>query len=453
MAVLLGSNPVDIYLGSTAISSVYVGSSPAGGNWLESAEFADYAIVLDFENNRYALPALDGNSDPILTRVEGKFPKREVTFSEAMKVNRYAIQPEDYPADYLNTLWYTYQNGSWGLIGGDGLGIDTPRMERWLGKNGMWVDPAMRFNRTPYSTTTTYPVSIALARGFSPGYRVSWVGNDDLVYYVVGHEEETPWSGTIAARSTNADGLNWGVIPQVTEGYNNEDTVITRANKSGATFFHYLQIDTWTNAYYPATSMVQTDTATYLDGSFRPTAHTERSPEHVRLSNEAAAIFARGDGYPRAGTFILETHQTMEPTTNDRRIVLAGHDTPGPYYGIALFSFTLEDGVYKFTHNSFGGDMKIDLPNAAATTSNVRMALAVNGENTLRRLGITGVGTVLEAGSHPSNFVIPHFGTGTPDGYVATQDAGGASGTGAYYKFMWSPDVFTETKILEEVSL
>lgn len=447
-------SPARIVAGKTATNSAgmlvdvtfVTGASP----WFEAPEFADYAVVLDYENNRYALPALDESDDPILTRDgQGQYPKREVDFADAMHVTRYAIAAEDYPDTFTNALWHTYDGVEWSLIGGDGIGINVPRLERWLGAQAMYVEPTYRFNRMPYSVTATYPTEITLARAFSPGYRVSWVGNDDLVYSVAGHPD-APWSGTIAARSADASGLNWGVIPQVVAA-GSETTFIDRANNPG-TEFHSVNLDTWTDEYYPATSMIVTDAATD-GGQTPPYAHTERSPEHVRVSSAVAALLGRGDSYPRAGTMVVETHQTMEPLAGNHRTIIGAHPDDGALYGRAFLGFSEASGVYSLTHESPFGGLSLALPSAELSRSRVRMALALNGDNNLRRMGISGVETVAEDTGNPGYAVTHHFGTATPSSYVATQFAAGTSGSGAYYKFMWSPDVFDAEKIAEEVAM
>lgn len=415
----------------------------AGGSWLLRPEYDDYAIVLDFERNRYAMPALDGSDDPILTRdEEGRFPKREVSFSDAMAVTRYTVAPEDYVGDFPASPMYTFDGTSWSLIGGDGLGINVPRLERWFGRRGMWVDPAIRFNRMPMSFEATYPKAVNLARGFAPGYRVSWVGNDDLVYEVTG-QPGAPWSGTITARSSSPTGLNWGIIPQITEGYDNELTIIRPAGNPG-TVFDYVNMDTFTNEYYPATTAILTDDTFGVDD-----AHQERAPEHVRVSAAIAAILNRGDSYPRAGTFVLETQQTMEPLAGNRRTVMGGHPDAG-IDGPAFFSFTEDSGTYRATSGSFFGDMHIPLSSVDQTTALTKFALAVDGFNSLRRFGVTGEDVLSDTGN-PAFLTTPHFGMCPPSSYVNTQNSGGKGGTGAYYKFMWSPDVFSEEEIATAV--
>jgi hypothetical protein len=428
-------------------------SSDGGGGvslpWYEAAEFADYSIVLDFENNRYALPALDGSSNPILTRVAGAFPKRVVSFAEAMQVTRY-----DLPGggEFPNELWYTFDGSAWSLIGGDGLGINVPRLESWLGSQAMWVDAAQRFNRMLYSTTTSYPVSLTLARGFVPGYRVSWVGNDALVYSCPPYVG-APANGTIAARSSDPDGLNWGVIPQITPSYDpNNLTIINRAGNPG-TFFHYVQTDTF-GEYQPATSMIRTDsTTTPEDGGTPAQTHTERSCEHVRVSSAVASILGRGDNYPRAGTIILETHQTMEPWNSDtRRTLLGGNTDGGATYGRGYLNFIDDgDGTYSVQHDSPFGGLALALPSIETTRSRVRVGFAVNGNNNLRRLACTGAAGIASDTGNPGHATVFHFGTAIPESYTPGDHAGGTSGTGAYYRFMWSPDVFDATKLLAEV--
>lgn len=418
----------------------------ASGNWFEAPEFDDYAIVLDFENNRYAMPALDGSDAPILTRVEGVFPKRAVTFADAMAVSRYDLgQAGTYPS----TLWRTYQNGEWSLIGGDGIGTNVPRLERWLGRQAMWVQPDNRFNRMPFSMDrTTYPVDVTLARAFAPGYRVSWVGTDDLTYTVVGHEAESPWSGVIAATSTTDDGLNWGVIPYISAGFGDEVTSIGRAGNPG-TSFAYVNLDTHTNNFRPATSMIRTDDHEDVNGNF----HVERSPEHVRVSAAIASIIGRGDSYPRAGTFVIETHQTQEPVDAWTRSILGGNPEGGSLFGRSFIAFTESGGAYRVSSESPFGDLHLTLADVSQTTEHIRIALAFNGNNNLRRLTATGAGSVASDTGNPGFITVPHFGMPIPASYTGDQIAGEISGTGAYYKFLWSPDVFEEAEMTAAVAL
>lgn len=427
-------------------------NSGAGGepvvDWFNAGDLADYAVVADFTNNRYAMPALDEEGAPILTRdANGRYPKREVTVVDVMSITR----PAPIEGEFSEGLWSTYsrKTGEWSLLGGDGTGNGVPRLESWMGPQGLYVEPAGRFNRVQDSDTLpSTPRLVGLSRG-AMAYTVTWVGNDDLICTVAGFPDDDV---TLPARDPNdPHGLNWGFLP-VIAGWNGTGTLMRAAGNPG-TVLHSLAADTQSNEVLrPPMTMVATSDFP-VDGNGN--VHVERGPERVRMSDSFMALVNdTATGRMRSGTIVIDQQQFIPPQASSHRFVLGGH-TAGANFGPVFLGLRHNGTGYEAIQETGfnNSNMSIALTEAE-TTARCKMGLAMFNEGgpCQRRVAITGHAAV-STGSD-ANYRIG----GTPAFYLFsgapssdTDYATLVGGAGAVYSIMWSPDFMSEDGLLDAV--
>lgn len=419
-----------------------------GAAWFNAPEFSDDAIIMDFERGRYAMPALDDSSNPILTRVNGKFPKRAVSITDILSITRQL--PNE--GSFSGTTWRTNptgEPGNWSLIGGDGYGAGVPRLERWLGTQGLWVDPTQRFNRVPNAESIpALPRTVTMSRG-TMAYTVSWVGNDDLICTVSGHSGATQ---TLTARTSDPTQLNWGYLP-VIASWNGQPTVIAAAGNPGC-IAHSLCSDTQSSStlFRPPATMIVTSPYTAAGE-----VHTERGPEHVKFSAAVMAIINRDVGVTdgmRTGTLIVDQHQLKEPDTDSRKVALGG-GMDAAAFGQTYLGFHDTAGAVTFQSNSGDGNNLSIATTAAASRSRCKLGMTIERTSGIRqrRAAMQGFGAASTVVAQGGNDLWgnPAFWLNTCHANSATDYPALVGGSGPFYSIKWSPEFLSEAQLLAAV--
>jgi len=450
-------------------SDTEVEAPPAGGNWLELAEYDNYAIVMDFTNNRYALPALDEEGAPILTRdLNGRFPKRAVSASDVLNIRRLEATGE-FPTALRRM--YVPATGTWELIGGDGIGAGVPRIEAWTGTRAMYAEPNQRFNRTPNAEIApSLPRYIGAALQLG-SYVLSWVGNDDLNITFDAHPE---LDMVLTARNTsNPNGFNFGFIPMI-PGYIGDTPMLVSAAGNAGAVAHSICCDGSTNGsndYWPPTQFIFTDADTTGSG-VSIYAHVEVGREIVRFSDEVMDFIniPDGNGDMATGTLVVDQHQWLAPQPlpegqedwgSAGRIIL-GQGRPDGDGSRGTLRFVENEGTYQLVNNTGHSSAQITLTvPQAVTEARCRIGMANNNPvgNTgarQRRLAMQGIGVASNvAGGNSSVGGSLNFWLNTGAEVEGTSNPGipgRSGGNGGFFRIAWSPEFMTEVQLLNAVN-
>lgn len=402
-------------------------------NWLRLSRYADWSIVGDVENGRFAMPALDGNGQPILTRdATGHFPKRECTLAELLTVRRYTLPVTEFPS--ADRLRRDHEAGAWVP-----LALNEPRVESWVGRPALYVEPNMRFNRAPYAEDLPgTPRYITMARQIG-GYQLTWVGNDDLI----GDADAGPaYDFTMPARSTDPEGLNWGWVPEVAAGV--LGPVMFRPAGRPGTVAHSISTDQTLSWVSGPPTFIPTAANTEPEV---PYTHTDCSPEHVSFSDAVTALV--NDGTPdrrmRTGTLMFDQHQMIEPAPGEHRVVIGGGEmgSPTPY-----LYFREQGGQFYACQQAGAPVLEFPIPKHEIFRRR-RMAQAVrNPAPQQRRFGFTGYGVLTGPQQNGQDiwgndrfFFNSHY------GYAHTDRPGSQGGSGGFFGFYWSPEFMSEATL------
>lgn len=421
------------FLGTT------VGALAAQGDWLKMPRYADWSIVGDVENGRYAMPELDGLGQPILTRDEfGRFPKRIVTLAELLTVRRYDLPVTEFPSvprmrrDRATQSWVT-------------MAQDEPRVESWVGPNALYVEPNLRFNRVPYAEDlpgTPRYVTTARQEG---GYQVAWVGDANLI--AESDDTDPQYDVLLPARSSDVEGLNWGWIPPVTGGVLGPITF--RIAPGAGTVAHSISTDQTISWISGPPTFIPTSDNTEPEV---PYAHVDCSPEHVSFSDAVTALINDGTSANRmrTGTLMFDQHQFKEPADGNHKVVIGGGEVGSPE---RYLYFREADGQYHACQQSGGSELSFPVT-IADTMGRRRFAMAVrNPSPQQRRFGFTGAGVVTGPSQAGQDiWGNERFFFNAPRGYAHTDRPGTIAGNGGFFGFYWSPEYLTEQQIENHVN-
>jgi hypothetical protein len=383
---------------------------------------------------RYALPALDGDGQPILVRDEhGRFPKREVSFAEYYAVTR-PLPPE---LGFDEVPWQAYDPATSSFVP---LPDNQPRIASFLGYPALQVDPQRRFNRVPAQHGGQLVNGTQANLAGDSLYIHSWIGNGPLNY-----TNNLGFSGTLPARpGSGPDELQWGeiMVPMVVGG---EEGVL---NYSTTGVVRGLSLYGLTGPIRDPSAPIETQLG------ITDYQHVERGPEHYRYSPEAIGYYARQQG----GTSIRRLQLLAPPSAGSTKTII-GYDDSRVILGVEAPSEGYPNGAL-YSINRGGNTLRVAMPSASMMTSQITVGLSWRREpghewsanSTERKIALGGVGiaSTEPLGQHPNNGLMDvtnfYLGTDLPLS-GPSHEPGITAGVIALAADLWSPEYMTDAAL------